>query len=74
MEVDRLEEIKKEYGMDDEDAKTLKDKMAKVPAAPEASIALPELPADKEDEVAEQEDEAEEDMEEMQSRLEALRS
>jgi len=55
----------------------VKDKMAKAPAAPEASIALPELP-DKEEEkesaaVAAQ-DEAEDDMAEMQSRLAMLRS
>ena len=51
--------------------------MAKAPAAPEASIALPELP-DKEEEkesaaVAAQ-DEGEDDMAEMQSRLAMLRS
>jgi len=50
----------------------VKDKMAKAPSAPEASIALPELPAAAEEE---KDEEAEEDdMEEMQSRLAALRS
>merc|ERR1712008_58454 len=35
--AEMLEEIKKEYGMDDEDAKTLKDKMAKDAADREAA-------------------------------------
>jgi len=53
----------------------VKDKMAKAPQAPDASIALPELP-DKEEEhvAAETATEADEDMAEMQSRLAMLRS
>jgi len=55
----------------------VRDKMAKAPAAPEASIALPELPENKEEESARVEAEAadaDEDMAEMQSRLAMLRS
>jgi len=54
----------------------VKDKMAKAPQAPDASIALPELP-DKEDEQVAAETEAaeaDEEMAEMQSRLAMLRS
>ena len=54
----------------------VKDKMAKAPAAPEASIALPEPPEREEEKeaVAAQGEEAEDDMAEMQSRLAMLRS
>jgi len=54
----------------------VKDKMAKAPQAPDASIALPELPGKEEEQVAAETEaaEADEDMEEMQSRLAMLRS
>jgi len=54
----------------------VKDKMAKAPQAPDASIALPELPDKEEEQVAAETEaaEADEDMAEMQSRLAMLRS
>lgn len=48
-------------------------KLTKAPAAPEASIRLPE-PGNEELNAEEDEAEVEEDLEEMQSRLQALRS
>ena len=56
-------------------AEIMSGKVSKAPAAPEASIVLPE-PSKEElnPEVEEEEAEVEDDLEEMQSRLQALRS